>query len=281
MQPDIVAPVHLSLEDLAVGLNACFEGYVVPAQFSAALLSNMIRVEAVDLASSYVAVDSGGVVGAALIAKRDRNSRVAAMGVAKRARRQGLGRHLMLRAIEDAKTRVDTCLSLEVIEQNPPAIALYESVGFKKEFRLVGFNIKLESLPPKDPEKLFQDDLETVPLTAVAQAVRGRGYKAASWSMSAATIEQLAAPSTGVHCGGAFAVVAIAGEEFVGCRSMAFAPKPNVKAAKAWLVAMGRAYGGRTLRMPAFFPEPEFKKVMLDAGMQLDEISQFQMRLDI
>lgn len=45
-------------------------------------------------------------------------------------RRQGIGKELVLRLIEQLKENKVTCLTLEVRVSNHPAIALYESIGF-------------------------------------------------------------------------------------------------------------------------------------------------------
>ncbi len=52
------------------------------------------------------------------------------IGVAPDARRQGLGRVLMLRLIDEARERGATEVFLEVRADNPGAQALYESLGF-------------------------------------------------------------------------------------------------------------------------------------------------------
>ena len=45
----------------------------------------------------------------------------------------------MTTLIEQARERGDRLYDLEVIEQNPRAVRLYEGVGFKKLRRLVGY----------------------------------------------------------------------------------------------------------------------------------------------
>ena len=48
----------------------------------------------------------------------------------------------MTTLIEQARERGDRLYDLEVIEQNPRAVRLYESVGFRKLRRLVGYELK-------------------------------------------------------------------------------------------------------------------------------------------
>ena len=54
------------------------------------------------------------------------------IGVAERARRQGLGRVFMLRLIDEARERGASEVFLEVRADNPGAQALYDSLGFER-----------------------------------------------------------------------------------------------------------------------------------------------------
>lgn len=58
------------------------------------------------------------------------------MSVARTHRRQGLGRRLVLAAIEQCRSWQDVCrLELEIVPWNTPAIALYQSLDFVIEGR--------------------------------------------------------------------------------------------------------------------------------------------------
>ena len=271
----IQSPLTLSIEDLAAGLTSCFEGYIVPAHFTAPLVAAMIRAESVDLAASLVALDEGQVMAAALVARRGKVARVAAMGVATVARRQGLGRQILIQAIDEARIRGETKMILEVIEQNPAAIALYEGLGFVKQHRLLGFNISLTT------ELLLGPELEDIEPADVAEVVRARGPLAASWSMSATTVTNMALPTRAIRFGDVYAVVGPPVENTVGCRSMGFVGGPDSKKAKGMLEALAARFPDHQFRMPAFFPEHEFSETMTGAGMEIDSISQFQMELPL
>lgn len=269
----IQSPFSLSIEELAAGLTSCFEGYIVPANFTAPLLAAVLRSESVDLATSLVILDEGRVMATALVARRGKTARVAAMGVAKVARRQGLGRQILTQAIEEARKRGETRLILEVIEQNPAAIALYEGLGFTRLHRLLGFNATLSS------ELLLGPELEDVEPADVADVIRAREPGGVSWSMSATTVANMALPSRGVRSGDVYAVIGPPVENAVGCRSMAFVGGPDSKKAKGMLEALASRFPNYLFRMPAFFPEHEFSDAMTGAGMEIDPISQFQMEL--
>ena len=271
----IQSPLSLSIEELAVGLTSCFEGYIVPAHFTAPLVAVIIRAESVDLAASLVAMEDRKVMAAALVARRGRVARVAAMGVAAVARRQGMGRQILTQAIDESRARGETKMVLEVIEQNPAAIALYEGLGFVNVHRLLGFNATLSS------ELLLGPELEDVDPAEVAEVIRSRGPMAASWSMSATTVSNMALPTQGVRHGDVFAVIGPPVDGTVGCRSMGFVGGPTSKKAKGMLEALAARFPDHQFRIPAFYPEHEFSEALTGAGMETDSISQFQMELPL
>ena len=64
--------------------------------------------------------------------QRSPQADIQTIAVTEGARRQGLGRVLMLRMIEEARDRGASELFLEVRADNPGAQALYESLGFEQ-----------------------------------------------------------------------------------------------------------------------------------------------------
>jgi ribosomal-protein-alanine N-acetyltransferase len=63
---------------------------------------------------------------------REPQADIQTIAVAEGARRQGLGRVLMLRLIEEARDRGAAQVFLEVRADNPSAQSLYESLGFAR-----------------------------------------------------------------------------------------------------------------------------------------------------
>jgi Acetyltransferase (GNAT) family len=84
----------------------------------------MIAAWQIDLARSRVAPGEG----VALLGIRADRGWIGGLGVVPAARRHGLGRALMEAVLAEAPTNV----TLEVIEQNEPAIRLYEKLGFDR-----------------------------------------------------------------------------------------------------------------------------------------------------
>jgi hypothetical protein len=79
------------------------------------------------------------------------------MGVAPEARRRGAGRALMVGLVEQARLRAVTEVGLEVLEQNAPAITLYEALGFRS-FRLLDVWSLSAPLDPGPAREVDADD---------------------------------------------------------------------------------------------------------------------------
>jgi GNAT superfamily N-acetyltransferase len=114
----------LSIDQLASLFNASYEGYVVPFRVDPAQLLTWIEAWHIDVGRSRVAPGEG----VALLGVRARRGWVGGLGVVPASRRRGLGRALMEAVLAEAPADV----TLEVIEQNEPAIQLYESLGFQR-----------------------------------------------------------------------------------------------------------------------------------------------------
>jgi len=105
-----------------------YEGYFVPLHVDEAALTYMIDAWDIDLDRSRVAVHDGTPVGITMLGVRGDEGWVGGLGVVASHRRIGVGRALMDAVLTDAPPSV----SLEVIEQNEPALRLYESLGFER-----------------------------------------------------------------------------------------------------------------------------------------------------
>jgi ribosomal protein S18 acetylase RimI-like enzyme len=77
----------------------------------------------------FVAESAGGIVGELSLHFRDGRSSFG-MAVAAGARRQGVGRELVHRALERARERNASSVEIEVYAHNVAALELYRSAGF-------------------------------------------------------------------------------------------------------------------------------------------------------
>jgi ribosomal protein S18 acetylase RimI-like enzyme len=137
----VVPADTLSLDELAALFNAGYEGYLVPFRVDASQLENMIAAWQIDLARSRIAPGEG----VALLGIRGERGWIGGLGVVPAARRRGVGRALMEAVLAEAPPEV----TLEVIEQNEPAIRLYEDLGFERVRILEVWSLDVEA-PPAD-----------------------------------------------------------------------------------------------------------------------------------
>jgi ribosomal protein S18 acetylase RimI-like enzyme len=125
---NLVAASAFRMDQLAALFEAGYEGYFVPLHVDAAALTFMVDAWDIDLDRSRVAVDADTPIGVALLGVRGDHGWIGGLGVVPGRRRSGVGRALMDAVLADAPADV----ALEVIEQNEPAIRLYETLGFER-----------------------------------------------------------------------------------------------------------------------------------------------------
>ena len=121
---NVVPADTLSIAEIAQLFTRGYEGYYVPVQVDEAAMRYMIDTWDIDLARSRVAEN----VGFCNLAVRGDRGWIGGIAVVPEARRRGTGRRLMEAVLEVAPPTV----TLEVLEQNEPAIRLYEELGFER-----------------------------------------------------------------------------------------------------------------------------------------------------
>jgi GNAT superfamily N-acetyltransferase len=120
----IVPADTLTLGELAALFTAGYEGYFTPIHVDEPTLRFMIDAWDIDLTRSR-AVPGVGVCN---LGVREERAWIGGLGVVPAERRHGVGRALMDAVLDAAPPLV----TLEVIEQNEPAIKLYEDLGFER-----------------------------------------------------------------------------------------------------------------------------------------------------
>ena len=100
----------------------------MPSHVDASALGSMLDLWDIDLARSRVALRDDEPVGIVNLGVRGDEGWIGGLGVVPAERRHGVGRALMESVLEEAPARV----TLEVLEQNEPAIRLYEQLGFTR-----------------------------------------------------------------------------------------------------------------------------------------------------
>jgi ribosomal protein S18 acetylase RimI-like enzyme len=265
--------LEYGLEPTAAVLTAAFADYFAPAPMTAADLVQMARTDSVDLTASRVVVRDGNAVGAALVARRGWTSRLAAMGIVPAARRTGAGRAVLENLLAAARARGERTMVLEVIEQNDPAVRLYESAGFTRVRRLMGFAGPGTNPPAAAPTT---DPIEVDPRELAAVVIR-EGLPDLPWQLSGETLAHLSPPATAFRLEGAWLALAATSGPIVTIRGVVTERKERGRGrAQALLRAVMARHSGKQWRVPAIWPA-ELAGVFARAGLVPQPLSQWQM----
>ncbi len=263
--------LDFGLEPAAQVLTRGFSDYFVPIASSPAILLGMARADSVDLTASRVAVLDGKPVAAALIARRGWTSRLAGMAVVPEARQSGVGKALMAQLLAEAKARGERTMVLEVIEQNAPAVRLYEGCAFQKVRRLTGH----AGRPGLAPDALVE--LEEIDPRELALLVSAHGLPDLPWQISPETIAHAAPPAVAFRFGASAILVTNPAAEVVGIRALVTHREHRGRgSSRALLRAVLARYPGKEWRAPAIFPE-EMEGAFIAAGLARTPLSQWQM----
>ena len=263
-----------SIPDLVEILNRGFENYFVPIAFNVTTFLNMVRKDGTDLTSSRLLLSDGVEAGIALIARRGWTSRLAAMGIAKEYRGLGAGSWFMRRLIDEACERGDREMVLEVIEQNEPAVRLYQKHGFEIVRRLVSY-IRKDAIE-ETVHKLSEMDLREA-----GRLISRYGLQDLPWQLSGESIAQLNPPVRAYSSGQVCIVISNPEANDVVIWSLLAEPTaPENGLALGILKSVIAAYPGKTWHVTALLPE-ELGKVYERAGFMKEELSQWQMKLKL
>lgn len=265
--------LDFALERSAEVFSRGFADYFVPMKVTAAFLAGAARTDSVDLAASRIAVLDGEPVGASLIARRGRTSRLAGMAVVPEARKQGVGRALMAQLLDEARARGERAMVLEVIEQNAPAVALYEKCGFQKVRRLIGHAGR-----PAVDATAETAALEEIDARELARLVSAHGLTDIPWQLSAETVAHASPPARCFRLGPSALLIANPAAETVGIRALVTEAGARGRGhSLALLRAVMARFPGREWRASAIFPE-EMGAAFTAAGLARTELSQWQMQ---
>jgi len=264
------AAAELPYVELAQLFERTFAGYVVPVRATPAALEARNRIEHVDLFASPIALHGAVPVALALVARRGRKSRIAAMGVVVEARGSGVAQALLDKVIGDARARGDTSLVLECIASNERALRLYRRAGFVPTRRLVGW--RAGALAP-----------EAQPIVEVDPAELGRVLARSDdgglpWQLAPASLASLTAPSRGWTIdGSAFAVGSVLEQE-VALRAVFTRPERRRAGHAARLLrGLAAAFAPLPLVMNPIAPDGLGRELAAHLGAVPHELAQVEM----
>jgi GNAT superfamily N-acetyltransferase len=264
--------------DLAAQVGAQgFADYFVPVQITPAAILSMVRQDSLDLSLSRVIFQADQPVGLALIARRgctNWTSRLAGMCVIPAARGSGVGAWSVARLLAEARSRGDRSLTLEVIQQNTPALRLYEKCGFHIDRALVAYSGESSALQP-------DLELESVDIRVVARELVAHGPPDLPWQLSGETLAQVGPPSVAYRAGPAFIVLSNPAAPTIMVRALVTDPSARRRGQAAGLLrAVMARYPGKTWRVPALWPQ-ELGGLFEKVGWQKDQLAQWQMTIQI
>lgn len=262
---DLTPASELSLRQLSTLFARSFEGYFVTVPDAPLLFDARVRTEHISLEDSRVARVEGEAVGLVLMARRGRVSRVAGMGIVPAHRNRKLGGAMLRPLMEQARARGDQRMLLEVIEQNAPALKLYERLGFQRMRRLVGFTGTLAPAPAP---------LEEVEPVECARLL-SEGWP---WQLAPATVAGLALPARAFRLGLAVAVIADVSAPTLVLRAIAVEPAARGKGAgRRLLRALAAAHPGKSLAASAIVPEGLCDRFFLGMGFTSPALTQLEL----
>lgn len=271
---DVKPASDYPLPDLTQLLNLSFENYLVPVTFNLFQFLTMIRKDSVDLSASRVLTSDEQLAGIALIARRGWTSRLAAMGIVQSQRGKGTGFWFMEKLIREARERNDHAMVLEVIEQNEYAVKLYQKCGFQIVRRLIG-------LIRKDAKEKTNTSLIEFDLREAGSLISQHGLVDLPWQLAGETIAHMNPPACAFRNGPALVVISNPNVEHVVIWSLLVEPQARgQQLGVEFLKNLIANHPGKTWHVPAIFPE-EFGKIFERAGFEQEELTQWQMRLNL
>lgn len=144
---DVRSFADLAPERRVHALNRVFEGYVLPFKMSAEQFALHVETNDIVLEASPVLMEGGEIAAAALAGIRNERAWIGGFGVVPEQRGRGLGRRLLDETLDAARARGASEMQLEVLQNNPGAIALYESAGFERSRALNSFRANVGARP--------------------------------------------------------------------------------------------------------------------------------------
>lgn len=252
-----------------------FEGYIVPVNITDAILYTMIRRDGIDLTASRVLLRDDEPVGVAFIARRGWTSRLAAFGITSNARSGGVGTWAMEQLLEEARSRGEKEMLLEVIEQNIAGVKLYEKVGFTKMRRLIGFKLDTTQTPPEDSSA--EDELEEIDIREVARQVTYHGMKDLPWQLSGTSIMQHTPPSRAFRLNDAYCLISNPEATDVAIQSVLVKARSRGAGLSAVVMrALFAKFPNKVWHVSPIYPE-EMGFIFEHVGMERESLSQWQM----
>jgi len=170
--------------------NRAFSDYALPARLDAAALATYMAETGVRHDLSFAAFVDGHPASFCLGALRGGRASVRGEGTDPAYRRRGLGAEVLDATVEAATAAGARDLSLEVLDGNDAALALYDRHGFRRRRRLLGYELD----PPRVGLRArMRGGLGPLPGAEAARLLEAWGWSDPPWQLLPASLERLPA----------------------------------------------------------------------------------------
>jgi len=271
---EIVPAAELPLADQALVANQAFAGYVGGwNDLDANSLARFLVAQGADLAYSRFLRSAGELVGFGYLNRTGNILRLTGMGIIPNARGTGAAGQLLANFFEEASSRGDGAMMLEVIEQNQRAHALYRREGFQEVGRLFGWR-RLPG-PSSTPEG---GELEEI---SIIEALRFPGfleYPEIPWQISRHALAK-AAKTRAFRSGESCLVIGDPETPPIRFHSLTNSAR-DWGALRRLLAAVLDRFSDREFLGVAIWPEDYGSQLFEPLGFSREPLNQFLMRKD-
>jgi ribosomal protein S18 acetylase RimI-like enzyme len=276
MSFEIVPAVSVPLDEQARVANEAFAGYVGGwHEMDAGALGRFLMLQGADLFYSRFVRVNGELAGFGYITRVGNVLRLGGMAIIPSARGTGAAGHLLAHLFEEARANGDPMMMLEVIEQNPRAIALYRRHGFREITRLVGWRRKSDDGRERNGEV---DALREVAVLDALHARAFRDYPEIPFQISRHSIAKVAKTRAFEH-GNVRVVISDPETSPVRVHGL-FSAAESWHELRAAVDAVMSRFAEREFFAPPVWPEEFGANLFEPLGFAREPITQFLMRRD-
>ncbi len=257
-------------------MNAAFAGYVAGwTDLNTETLAKFLCRQGADIFYSRFIRRDTDLVGSAYMNRTGNVLRVGAMGIVPEARGTGAANRLLQHLLGEARSRGDKTMMLEVIQQNPPAVALYRRHGFQELGGLFGWRHAADLAPDTRAASSFEE----IPVLDALRRPMVANYPEIPWPISPhaiAKVERTRAYAIDDAC----VIISDPGEAPIRVHGLSALPNEWLKLRSLLLAVMTTHTGGKFFAPPVW-PEEFGREIFEPLGFVREDISQFLMRYDL
>src|SRR5450755_1198367 len=275
MNFEIIPACEIALAEQAKIMNAAFAGYFGGwTDLNAEMLAKFLCLQGSDIFYSRFIRADREWVGFGYINRTGNILRLSGMGIVPAARGTGAAGKLLDHLFAEMKSRRDEAMTLEVIQQNPRAIALYRRHGFRETAQLFGWRRGGAVAPPTESDETITE----VSVQTALDTPGGRNYPSVPWQITRYAVAKVEA--TRAFCAGnAHVVIGDANAPVIRLHGL-FSRPNEWKDLRATLAGVVQQFPNREFFTPAIFPEDFGENIFQPLGFVRETLSQFFMRYD-